>query len=145
MRHWLFFLLIFLNSFAIADINLMSPEVIQARIQPVGKVYIAGDTAPPPSNQAQTESFKDGTDIGEKIYRNYCSVCHANGIAGAPQFTNTMAWKPRAAKGIPTLLNHAEHGFNAMPPKGTCTECTNEDLKSAILYMLKNAQLTPSS
>lgn len=147
MSQLLFMLLLTLwISPANADTDLMSPEVIQARIQPVGKVYIAGDATPPPSlTQSQTATLTDSNDTGEKIYQKYCSVCHANGIAGAPKFSDTAAWKLHAAKGLPTLLNHVEHGFNAMPPKGTCIECTNEDLKSAIIYMLKQAQLPPGS
>ncbi|MFK3999676.1 hypothetical protein ACI2KW_30405, partial [Pseudomonas aeruginosa] len=30
------------------------------------------------------------------------------------------------AKGMPTLVQHVTNGFNAMPPRGLCTDCSAE-------------------
>lgn len=77
---------------------------------------------------------------GEEIYNTKCSVCHAAGIAGAPKFGDAAAWAPRAEKGIDALLATALTGINAMPPKGTCMDCSDAELKASIQYMLDNAK-----
>lgn len=77
---------------------------------------------------------------GEEVYNTKCSVCHAAGIAGAPKFADAAAWAPRAEKGIDALLATALTGLNAMPPKGTCMDCSDSELKSAIQYMLDAAK-----
>ncbi|RMG28121.1 MAG: cytochrome c5 family protein [Gammaproteobacteria bacterium] len=77
---------------------------------------------------------------GEKIFKTKCFVCHGTGAAGAPKVGDKKAWAPRIAKGIDTLLKHAKNGYNAMPPKGTCMECSDEDLKSTIEYMISKSK-----
>jgi cytochrome c5 len=39
-----------------------------------------------------------------------------------------------------TLLKHATEGLRAMPPKGACATCTEDDLKGAIEYMVSQSQ-----
>ncbi|MBP0050071.1 cytochrome c5 family protein [Marinobacterium sp. AK62] len=73
---------------------------------------------------------------GEEVYNTKCSVCHAAGVAGAPKLGDAAAWAPRAEKGVDALLATAISGINAMPPKGTCMDCSDTELKSAIQYML---------
>lgn len=77
---------------------------------------------------------------GEEVYNTKCSVCHAAGIANAPKFGDAAAWAPRAEKGVDALLATAISGINAMPPKGTCMDCSDAELKSAIEYMLDHAK-----
>ncbi|GAB0153114.1 MULTISPECIES: cytochrome c5 family protein [Marinobacterium] len=77
---------------------------------------------------------------GEELYKTKCSVCHATGVAGAPKFGDAAAWAPRAEKGIDALLATSLTGINAMPPKGTCMDCSDEEMKSAIQYMLDAAK-----
>jgi cytochrome c5 len=77
---------------------------------------------------------------GEEIYNAKCSVCHVAGIAGAPKFGDAAAWAPRAEKGIDGLLATAKSGINAMPPMGTCVDCSDTELKAAIQYMLDAAK-----
>lgn len=77
---------------------------------------------------------------GEELYTGKCSVCHAAGIAGAPKFGDAAAWAPRAEKGMDALLATAKTGLNAMPPMGTCMDCSDDELKVAIQYMLDAAK-----
>ncbi len=69
------------------------------------------------------------------IYNSKCMACHANAIAGAPKTGDAAAWGPRMEKGIDALLASAKTGLNAMPPMGTCMDCTDAELKSAIEFM----------
>ncbi|MFC6670187.1 c-type cytochrome [Marinobacterium aestuariivivens] len=77
---------------------------------------------------------------GEEIYNAKCSVCHAAGVAGAPKFGNAEEWAPRAEKGLDALLATAKSGLNAMPPMGTCMDCSDTEMQAAIQYMLDAAK-----
>ena len=70
-------------------------------------------------------------------YNRSCISCHASGAANAPRTGDAVAWKPRLAKGIDTLVAHVNKGFNAMPPKGLCGDCSDADYKALIEYMSK--------
>jgi cytochrome c5 len=37
------------------------------------------------------------------------------------------------------LLTNATNGINAMPPKGTCAACSDDELKAAVEYMLSQS------
>lgn len=77
---------------------------------------------------------------GEELYNTKCSVCHAAGVAGAPKFGDSAAWAPRAEKGMDALLATAKSGLNAMPPMGTCVDCSDSEMTAAIQYMLDAAK-----
>jgi cytochrome c5 len=72
---------------------------------------------------------------GEHVFNSVCFACHATGAAGAPKIGDRAAWSARLAQGNATLLQHALHGFNAMPPKGGCASCSDADIGDAIAYM----------
>lgn len=69
------------------------------------------------------------------LFNHYCTACHTSGAAGAPKAGDAAAWKPRLAKGEAALLNSVKNGFNAMPPRGLCNDCTDDEYKSLIQYM----------
>ncbi len=73
-------------------------------------------------------------------YNKSCAVCHASGAANAPKTGDAAAWEPRMAKGMDVLVQSVQNGLNAMPPKGMCFECTDEDYKAMINYMAKPAE-----
>ena len=77
---------------------------------------------------------------GKATYDSKCSVCHASGVAGAPKFGDKEAWAPRIAAGMDSLMKSAIEGKNAMPPKGTCMDCSDADLKAAVEYMTAAAK-----
>jgi len=59
------------------------------------------------------------------------------------QFNNKERWTEIAKKGMKQLHHDAINGFTGdygvMPPRGTCTDCSDQDLYDAIGYMLKEA------
>ena len=114
-------------------------DQIQQRINPVGQVHLE-QTAPPAGTVPAAPPTEQGAvkkSPGQATYEQYCVVCHRDGVAGAPKFHEANDWKPRQAKqSIDELVATATKGLNAMPPKGTCQECTAADLKAAIQYML---------
>jgi cytochrome c5 len=76
----------------------------------------------------------------QKIYETYCQACHLHGVAGAPKLGDSAAWAPRIEKGMDTLMDHAVNGFNAMPPKGTCGDCSREELQATVEYMISESR-----
>ena len=77
---------------------------------------------------------------GQKIYQSTCQACHASGAAGAPKLGDKDAWAPRIATGVDAMLAVAIKGKGAMPPKGACAACTDDDLKAAIEYMVSQSK-----
>ena len=77
---------------------------------------------------------------GHKVYESYCAVCHTTGAAGAPKLGDTLEWKKRLKQGKILIYDRAIHGFNSMPPKGTCTGCSDEAVKAAVDYLILNDQ-----
>lgn len=78
---------------------------------------------------------------GEYVYSHYCFACHAAGVGGAPVFGNAEQWAPRIAKGMDALLQSAENGIPPlMPAKGTCMDCSDEELQAAVAYMVDAAK-----
>ncbi len=79
-------------------------------------------------------------DKGKDIFDSKCSLCHAQGVAGAPKFGDKEAWAPRIATGEEALMKSVMNGKNAMPPKGACMDCSEADLKAAMEYMISNSK-----
>lgn len=112
----------------------MSDEAIADRIKPVGDVYLDGEL---PDVAPATEAVADaGPRDGATVYNTKCMACHATGAAGAPIKGDAGLWAPRIAQGKETLYTHAINGFNAMPAKGTCMDCSDDEIKAAVDFMI---------
>lgn len=103
---------------------------IEKRIKPVGELYLAGAVA-------EVAAAPTGPKSGADVYQASCFACHGTGAMGAPKKGDVAAWEPRKAQGMDVLLEHAIKGFNAMPPKGTCMACSDDEIQAAIEFMLK--------
>lgn len=110
----------------------MTPEAIVARLEPVGKVNV--DEADAVAKPVKAVAL--GPDAGEKRYKTSCAICHDQGVAGAPKFRDKAAWADRVKLGIDALTASAIKGKGGMPPRGTCMQCSDEEIKLAIEYML---------
>jgi cytochrome c5 len=111
-------------------------EAVAERIKAVGSVCIEGDDS---CGGAAAVAAPAAARTGEQVYSTKCAACHATGAAGAPKF-GTSEWADRGAKGIDALLASAINGLNAMPPRGLCTDCSDDELKDAIQHMMDSAQ-----
>lgn len=78
---------------------------------------------------------------GQSVYQSKCLACHATGAAGAPKMGDKAAWEPRIAQGMDILVKHAIEGFKGakgyMPPKGGFSSLSDDEVKSAVAYMVK--------
>jgi len=74
---------------------------------------------------------------GEATYNKTCLSCHAAGLAGAPKLGVAEDWAPRAAKGLDALVASSLAGVPpAMPAKGLCFDCSEDDMRNVVAYML---------
>jgi nitrous-oxide reductase len=101
--------------------------------------YLATWKSSPPVAEASAS-----TAPVPKAYGEICFACHAQGVGGAPKTGDKEAWGPRLSQGEETLFKHALTGYQGktgyMPPKGTCMECTDEEIKEAVRYMKDQVQ-----
>lgn len=68
-------------------------------------------------------------------YERSCMSCHTTRASGAPLTGFTPHWGHRLSQGMEQLVRHADQGFNAMPAKGYCNDCTPQDLRALIEFM----------
>jgi cytochrome c5 len=73
----------------------------------------------------------------EAVFNRACGMCHNGQLPQAPKKGDSAAWAPRLAQGSDTLVKHVSEGFNAMPPRGLCMDCSAEDYKAVIEWMSK--------
>ena len=116
---------------ATADHN--TQESLEKRIAPEGHLNIA---------EASTETAAaDQPADGETVYNTACMACHGTGVAGAPKVGDADAWAPRLAKGMDALYNSGINGIPpAMPAKGMCFQCSDDDIKALVDYMVQTVQ-----
>lgn len=111
----------------------LSDEAIATRIAPISDVYIDGEIATASTANNSDEPAEPRS--GEKVYSTFCIACHGTGAAGAPIKGDAAAWAPRIAKGQDTLIKHAISGFNAMPAKGTCSNCSDDEIIATVKFL----------
>ncbi len=127
---------VFAFSYSVAADHLSSHSV-EKRIAPTGSVYKSGDDVPVAIVPVVEAS---GPRTGEEVYNTKCLACHSTGVAGAPKLGDVAGWASRIAAGEESLLQNSINGLNAMPPKGTCVDCSDDEILEAVKYMVANSQ-----
>ncbi len=83
----------------------------------------------------QVAEVADAFDVAAS-YQMSCFACHGTGAAGAPKPGDADAWTARLEKGMDAVMANVMTGVNAMPPKGLCMTCTDDNLRSLVDYMV---------
>ncbi len=115
-------------------------DEIAARIKNPSEVCVMGTQC------AATLVFSGAASGAPKepktVYDTFCFACHGTGANNSPVYGNAEAWAPRIAKGIDVLYESAINGFNngAMPPKGLCADCSEDDIKATVDYLVNAVQ-----
>lgn len=112
-------------------------DAIAKRLEPVGKVCVQGKECEGVGAVAAAGAAGGAPRSGEEIVGKVCTNCHGSGLLGAPKIGDKADWGKRAKEqgGLDGLLAKAISGFNAMPPRGTCADCSDDELKGAIKHM----------
>ena len=110
-------------------------DELAKRLDPVGQVCVQGQECK--GMEVAVAAGGGGAKTPDDVIAKHCNACHATGLLGAPKIGDGDAWKKRADEqgGVDGLLAKAITGINAMPPKGTCADCSDDDLKGAIKKM----------
>ena len=85
------------------------------------------------------KGVKGKSDEGRQIVKHFCAVCHAKNPQiplGAPRQDIDADWQERIKQGLGGLLENTADGLNAMPARGGCFECSDEQLTKAILALI---------
>jgi cytochrome c5 len=122
---------------------------VATRVAPLGQEAVAGQNnaalaiKPMAGATAQAGGGSSGLAMptsGKDLFDQTCSACHGAGIAGAPKAGDKAAWASHIAKGLPTLYDHALHGFTGdtgtMPAKGGRTDVPDAMVEQAVNYMV---------
>ncbi len=120
---------------------------IASRIQPFGEVYMPGEEAAAAAPTARTVAEPEPVAAamsGPQVYNSACLACHGAGIGGAPVPGDAEAWAARIAQGMDVLKSHAIDGFQGsvgyMPAKGGRVDLSDEEVASAVEYMVSESQ-----
>lgn len=116
------------NSTVGSDDSVMIETAAQDNLAPIGRVVAVDKSVAPVARS------------GAEVYNAVCTACHTTGVLGAPKLEQA-AWTERAANGLESLLNNAINGINQMPARGGDPSITDEEMKSAVLYMTAEAGL----
>lgn len=108
------------------------------RLSPVGSVCMAGD----PCAAAAVAAAPTGPRAAEDIYNSTCMACHMTGASNAPRLGNAEEWAPRIARGLDALYTSVFNGVEVdgvltMPVNGLCLDCSEDELKSVVDYMVE--------
>ncbi|HDZ08738.1 c-type cytochrome [Pseudohongiella sp.] len=116
----------------------MSEQQIAERLQPAGNVCLAGEECAS-GGATVAASAASAVFSAEATYNQYCAMCHNTGMAGAPERSNAAHWEARIADaGIDTIVSNAISGINAMPPRGMCSTCSDDQIAELVDYLSGN-------
>ena len=158
------FVLALINlSFIVLGSNAAAQQSVEYNVRPAGQVCLAGQScvgsisgsanasaAPVTSTKAVASVAAVGEAVVDDLeavaaevaafdvkstYQMSCFACHGTGAAGAPILGDAEAWAPRMEKGMDAIMVNVVNGVNAMPAKGLCFTCTDDDLAAIVAYM----------
>lgn len=124
-----------LLSFWAFAVQAATRDDLAKRLEPVGQVCVQGKECPGMAVAATAGG--GGAKSPDDVIGKHCNACHGTGLLGSPKIGDNADWDKRAKEqgGLDGLLAKAITGINAMPPKGTCADCSDDELKGAIKKM----------
>ncbi|MBL4782690.1 MAG: cytochrome c5 family protein [Porticoccaceae bacterium] len=105
------------------------------RLAPAGSVSLTSEVG-----SAPVAGSGGGSRSGDEVYNSSCKTCHGSGMAGAPKYGAPEQWTARIDKGMDTLYTSAISGFQGMPAKGLCMDCSDGELKAAVDYLIDGSK-----
>ena len=77
---------------------------------------------------------------GKEVYEKVCIACHGTGVSGATKFGDKKWIELEKKEGMKRLVKEAIKGERAMPPKGGCSDCTEDEIRAAVKYLVDSAK-----
>ena len=109
-------------------------QEIRDRIKPFGNVSVAGEA------RDAADATEAEARPGDEVYAAACQACHATGAADAPRTGEPDDWGDRLDADMDELYANAIDGIGAMPAKGGCTDCSEEEIRNAVDYMMEETR-----
>lgn len=107
-------------------------------VEPAAAVSLAPETGSASTTAAATVAAPAVASFDAAAsYQQNCFACHASGAAGAPLLGDQEAWAARLDEGMEAVMINVINGLNAMPPRGLCIDCSDENLRAIVAYMLE--------
>ena len=101
--------------------------------------YIKTVETPDPLSLPPSDK-KPSLSRGKQVYRKACTICHDDNQMGAPLIGDSANWYMRlSSTGLNDLYRHAIDGYNSMPVRGACVTCSDNDIISAVDYLLNES------
>ncbi len=91
---------------------------------------------------ASVNSFliQDTENVGKALFDKVCASCHTGGfkgwISGSPEIGEYDEWEPYFKDGLSVMVKHINEGTDKHEAKGECEDCTEEQIKAAIEYIM---------
>ena len=146
-------------SFLLLGSNAAAQQSIEDNVRPAGQVCLAGQPCvgstageAPVRSAALAKAAAPIAAVIEEVveevieavasfdvestYQMSCFACHGTGAAGAPLLGDADAWTERMEKGMDAVMVNVVNGVNAMPPKGLCMTCSDDNLRTLVNYMI---------
>ena len=96
----------------------------------IGSLIIAANTFLP----QETEN------TGKTVFEESCASCHTGGfkawLSGSPEIGEMDDWESFFEKGLSEMTKNVFEGSKRHEAKGDCDECTEEQIKAAIEYIM---------
>lgn len=124
-----------LNRNSVSRFQLVKVGMLAAALLVTGSIYADNQNAAPLQLAAVSEGFN-----AETTFAATCAACHNAGVANAPKMDDAAAWNARMEKGMDAVMAIVSTGLNAMPAKGLCFNCTDDDLKAVVEFMYAKSQ-----
>lgn len=111
--------------------------LIHERVTPVGTVI----TDPAALVKVSAAAVAREPYTGEQVNAQLCAGCHAAGVLGAPKTGDKATWNTRLSTegGLDGLVDYAIKGKGAMPPKGGDASLSDDEVRAAVEFMLKQS------
>ena len=121
--------LIALSAFAASD----DATVVLERLKSPASICVMGDPCAANIGKAPVAA---AARTGDQVYNSACAACHTTGAAGAPKTGDAGAWAARVDQGMETMVKHAINGYNAMPARGLCADCSDQEIADTVAFMV---------
>lgn len=95
----------------------------------------SAESVPQPSDYQAAELARPSDPALSEKYSRSCLTCHAVAGSNAPLSQYGPHWAKRLKQGADVLLVHAREGYNSMPARGFCNDCSDEELARLIQFM----------